>query len=126
MLGCLLVLGSAACSGPSSPDDEATTPASPTSSAVVNSTPESTAQMVMCVGESPEHPSGSTVRVDVQDRGAVTETTYIMVPMQLVIPLPSGDAQVLVDGVPWMAGPAADDPLHAYGSGCPTSTPPAP
>ncbi len=79
----------------------------------------------MCVGESPEHPAGSTVRVDVQDRGAVTETTYIMVPMQLVIPLPSGDAEVLVDGVPWMDGPAADDPLHTHGSGCPTSTPPA-
>ncbi len=79
----------------------------------------------MCVGESPEHPPGSTVRVDVQHEGAVTETTYTMVPMQLVIPLPSGDAQVLVDGVPWMAGPAADDPLHAYGSGCPTSTPSA-
>ncbi|WP_432540723.1 hypothetical protein [Kineococcus sp. SYSU DK002] len=55
----------------------------------------------------------------------MTETTYIMVPMQLVISLPSGDAEVLVDGVPWMAGPAADDLLQAYGSGCPMSIPPA-
>ncbi|WP_432482841.1 hypothetical protein [Kineococcus esterisolvens] len=62
--------------------------------------------------------------MDVQDAGAVAETTWITVPMQLVIPLPSGDAEVLVDGMPWMAGPAAEDPLHAYGSGCPTTTPP--
>ncbi len=73
--------------------------------------------MVMCVGESPEHPPGSTVRVDVRDGGTVTETTCIVVPVQLVVPLPSGDAEVLVDGVPWTAGPVVDDPLHAYGSG---------
>ena len=80
----------------------------------------------MCVGECAEHPPGSTLRVDVDDAGTVTNTAYVEVPGQLVIPLPSLSAQVLVDGVPWLSGPAADDPLHAYGAGCPTASPQAP
>ncbi|NYD24713.1 hypothetical protein [Kineococcus aurantiacus] len=84
--------------------------------------------LVVCVGESAEHPPGSTVRVDVDDAGTVTNTTYVEVPGQLVVPLPSSSSsvQVLVDGVPWLSGPAADDPLHAHGSGFPTASPRAP
>lgn len=128
LAGCLLVLSAAACSSPPPQSDpEPSSVASPTSTSTpswVAPAPESSWQFIMCVGESEAHPPGSTVRVDVRDGETVSETLFAMVPMQLIIPLPSGEAEVLVDGEPWMEGPAADDPLHAYGSGCPTTTPP--
>jgi len=80
----------------------------------------------MCVGVSVEHPPGTSVRVDVEEAGTVRSSSLTDVPGQLAILLPSSTAQVLVDGVPWLSGPAGDDPLHAYGTGCPTTSPLSP